>query len=106
MYDLEPLEERPRSLEQQLAEARRAHDEVAVVDLSQRREPCRHRQVVRRERRAVANGVLEREELARAAEARLHFVERKERPVSPAQLLRLLEVTGGRKVDAVALDRL
>ena len=54
-HDVELVDERPRQLEQLLAEPRRALDEPLLVELVQRREPGRHRELVRRERRAVAD---------------------------------------------------
>ena len=50
--------------------------------------------------------VLEREHPPGAAEAGLHLVDAEERAVAAAELLRALEVAGGRQVDALALDRL
>ena len=50
--------------------------------------------------------VLEREQLARAAEAGLHLVDAEERAVAAAELLRAFEVAGRRQVDALALHRL
>ena len=50
--------------------------------------------------------MLEAEELARAAEARLHLVDDQQGPVLPAQLLSFLPVLGWRHVNALALDGL
>ena len=127
-HDVVRRRELARALEQQLAERCRALDELRVVELAQRRETGGHREVVRSERRAVADGVLERvedsrrrrarhqqradrdvtagerlrdsdevrleapvlerEQPSRASEARLHLVDREERPVAAAELLR------------------
>src|SRR5438552_4783459 len=126
-----------------LTESRGLLDELRVVQLAQSRETRRHREVVWRERRAVAHGMLERvedsvvhalrhqqradrdvstrqrlrdgdevrleapvlesEQLPRASESGLHLVDREERPVAAAQLLRALQVAGWREVDTVAL---
>jgi len=45
-------------------------------------------------------------ELSGPAEAGLHLVDREERPVAAAELLRSLEVAGRREMDAFPLDRL
>ena len=50
--------------------------------------------------------MLEREQLAGAAEAGLHLVDAEERPVPAAERLRALEVAGRRQVHALPLDRL
>jgi hypothetical protein len=50
--------------------------------------------------------VLEREHRAGAAEAGLHLVDAEERAVRATQVLRALEVAGGRKVAPLSLDRL
>ena len=50
--------------------------------------------------------MLEGEQPARAAEARLHLVDGEERPVAPAELLRAFEIARRRQVHALALDRL
>ena len=50
--------------------------------------------------------VLEREQLSGPPEARLHLVDREERLIPAAQLLRSFQVAGRRQVDAVALYRL
>ena len=64
LHGLVRLDERARQLEQARAETRRPLDEIGVVELAQGREPRRHREVVRREGRAVADRVLERVEHA------------------------------------------
>ena len=60
--DVVALEQRLRSLEQQVAEARGAFDQALLVQLVERGEAGGHGQVVRREGRAVADRVLERVE--------------------------------------------
>ena len=145
-HDVVALDERKRQLEQTLSEARGSRDEVLLVELVQRREPGGHRELVRRERRAVRERVLERvehgfvhglrhqqradrhvaagerlrdgheigleppvlerEELSRAPEARLHLVDAEERAVATAERLRAFEVARRRQVHALALHRL
>ena len=50
--------------------------------------------------------MFECEQLACAAEAGLHLVDREERSVAPAQLLRSLQIAGRGQVDTLALDGL
>ena len=53
------LDERLRTVDQDGAEPGRMLDEAHLVELAQRRESRRHRQVVRRKCGAVADGMLE-----------------------------------------------
>ena len=61
-HDLELVHERPRQLEQPLAEPRALLHEPLLAQLVQRREPGRHRELVRREGRAVRHRVRHRVE--------------------------------------------
>jgi hypothetical protein len=76
-------------------EERRPHRHVAAG------ERLRHEDDVRLE-----TPVLEREELARSPEARLHLVDAEERAVTPAQLLGAFEISRRRQVEAVPDDGL
>ena len=62
LHDVVALDERARALQQQLAHPRGAVGEGCRVELVQRRQAGDHREVVRLERRAVAQRVLERVE--------------------------------------------
>ena len=73
-------------LEQLRAEPRRVGDETLLVELVQRREPGRHRQLVRRERRAVADRVLHRVEHGLVHRAR--HQQRADRHVAAGERLR------------------